>query len=101
MHVASVDGPPSHEMLHSYDVIGVRASSGVDVDVNVTAVPVTICWGAHVKPGVGVAEATPVPSGDTTAPTVSRQAQSRSLRRLEPIRPTNVGARAPFCRFGG
>ena len=41
VHVASVDGPPSHEMFHSYDVIGVRSSSGVDVDVNVTAVPVT------------------------------------------------------------
>jgi hypothetical protein len=99
--VDSVDGPPSQEMLHAYDVIGLRSSSGVDVDVKVTGVPVTTSWGAHVKSGVGVAEATPVPSGNTTAPTVSRHADNRSLRRLEPIRPMKRGGECPICRFGG
>ena len=47
--------------------------------------------------GVGTPKATPVPNGDMTAPIVSKQAQSRSLTRLGPIRPMNAEANARFA----
>jgi hypothetical protein len=47
--------------------------------VNVTVVPATTGFGAQSKSAIGCATATPVPSGDTTAPTVAKQAVSRSL----------------------
>jgi hypothetical protein len=53
--------------------------SRVDVEVNVTGVPATTGFGVQSKSAVGRARATPTPSGNTTAPTVSRQAVSRSL----------------------
>jgi len=53
---------------------------GVDLEVNVTVVPVTTGFGAQSKSAIGWASATPVPSGDTTAPTVAKQAVSRSLK---------------------
>jgi hypothetical protein len=60
-------------------VIGVFASVGVDVAVKVTVVPATTGFGAQSKSTVGTACAAPVPSGDTTAATVAKQAVSRSL----------------------
>jgi hypothetical protein len=65
----------SHRVLE----IGADGSDGVDVDVNVTGVPATTGFGAQSKSAVGRARATPAPSGDATAPTVSKQAASRSL----------------------
>jgi hypothetical protein len=64
---------------HRVITIGVDRSTGVDVDVNVTGVPATTGFGAQSKSAFGRARATPAPSGDTTAPTVSRQAASTSL----------------------
>jgi hypothetical protein len=52
---------------------------GVDVDVSVTVVPAMTGFGAQSKSAVGWASATPPPSGDTTAPTVAKQAVNRSL----------------------
>jgi hypothetical protein len=65
--------------FHSIREIGVAAFAGVEVDVNVTVVPATTGFGVQSKLAVGAATATPIPSGDTTTPTVSRQAVSRSL----------------------
>jgi hypothetical protein len=60
-------------------LIGRVASAGVDVDVSVTGVRATTGFGDQSKSAVGCARATPTPSGDTTAPTVAKQAVSRSL----------------------
>jgi hypothetical protein len=65
--------------FHSVLMIGVFAFVGLEVDVNVTVVPVTTGFGAQSKSAVSWASATPVPSGDTTAPTVAKQAVIRSL----------------------
>jgi hypothetical protein len=72
----SKPGWPSR--FHSILVIGLSGPAGVDVDVNVTAVPAMTGFGAQSKSAVGAATATPIPSGDTTAPTVAK-AVSRSL----------------------
>lgn len=74
-----ISNPRWPSKSHSILVIGVFASVGVDVDVNVTVVPATTGCGAQSKSAVGWASATPVPSGDTTAPTVAKQVVSRSL----------------------
>jgi hypothetical protein len=58
--------------------IDVDTSNG-EVDVNVTRLPATTGFGARSKSAAGRARATPDPSGDTTAPTASTQAVSRSL----------------------
>jgi hypothetical protein len=65
--------------FHSIPVIGMFTLAGLDVDVNVTVVPATTGLGAQSKSAVSWATATPVPSGDATAPTVAKQAASRSL----------------------
>jgi hypothetical protein len=51
-------------------------SSKVDLDVKVTGAPATTGSGAHSNLAFGSATATPTPSGETRAPTVSRQAVS-------------------------
>jgi hypothetical protein len=74
-----VSNPGWPSSFHAVLVIVAVASVGVDVDVNVTLVPATTGLGAQSKLAVGWATATPVPSGDTTAPTVAKQAASKSL----------------------
>jgi hypothetical protein len=74
-----VSNPSWPSRFQAVLVIVAVASVGVDVDVNVTLVPATTGLGAQSKLAVGWATATPVPSGDTTAPTVAKQAVSRSL----------------------
>jgi hypothetical protein len=74
-----ISKPGSPSRLHSIRVIGVSAPAGVEVAVKVTAVPATTGVGVHVKSTVGCASATPVPIGDTTAPTAAKQAVSKSL----------------------
>jgi hypothetical protein len=74
-----ISNPGWPSRFHSILVICMFASEGVDVDVNVTSVPATTGFGAQSKSAVGAATATPIPSGDTTAPTVAKQAVSRSL----------------------
>jgi hypothetical protein len=67
-------------MVHSAFVMGRCAWKGVDVEIKVTVVPETTGFGAQSKLAVGCcARATPTPSGDTTAPAVSKQAVTRSL----------------------
>jgi hypothetical protein len=73
-----ISNPGWPSRSHSVAMIRVYAA-GVDVDVNVTVVPATTGFGAQSKSAVGRATATPVPSGDTTALTVAKQAVSRSL----------------------
>src|ERR687891_2300444 len=70
--------------------IGMEGSSGVEVEVKVTDVPVTTGFGAQSKSAVGFPMATPTPSGDTTAASVSKHAVSRSLTRLMHIQEPNV-----------
>ena len=74
-----ISNPGWPSRFHSIRVIGVSASVGVEVAVKVTVVPATTGVGVQVKSRVGAAPATPVPRGDTTAPTVAKQAVSRSL----------------------
>jgi hypothetical protein len=74
-----VSNPGWPSRSQSILVIVVVASVGVDVDVNVTVVPVTTGFGAQSKSAIGWPSATPVASGDTTAPTVAKQAVNRSL----------------------
>jgi hypothetical protein len=74
-----VSNPGWPSRFHAILVIVAVASAGVDVDVKVTLVPATTGLGAQSKLAVGWAAASPVPSGDTTAPTVAKQAVSRSL----------------------
>jgi hypothetical protein len=77
--VGRVSNPGWPSRFHAILVIVAVSSVGVDVDVNVTLVPATTGLGAQSKLAVGWAAASPVPSGDTTAPTVAKQAVSRSL----------------------
>jgi hypothetical protein len=74
-----ISNPAWPSRFHSILVIVAVAFVGVDVDVNVTVVPATTGFGAQSKSAIGWATATPVASGDTTAPTVAKQAVSRSL----------------------
>jgi hypothetical protein len=92
-----ISKPGSPSRFHSILVIVAVALVGIDVDMNVTVVPATTGLGAQSKSAVGAATATPIPSGDTTAATVARQAVSRSLRSPMRIRLTNVGAIAPLA----
>jgi hypothetical protein len=76
-----ISNPGTPSRFHSMLVI--RVSAGVGVAVNVTGVPATTGVGVQVKSTVGgAASATPVPSGDTTAASVAKQAVTRSLRWL-------------------
>jgi hypothetical protein len=77
--VGLVSNPGWPSRFHAILVIVAVASVGVDVDVNVTLVPATTGLGAQSKLAVGWAAAIPVPSGDTTAPAVAKQAVIRSL----------------------
>ena len=74
-----ISNPGRPSRFHSVAMIGVYAFVGVDVDVNVTVVPARTGFGAQSKSAFGWATATPIPSGDTTALTVAKQAVSRSL----------------------
>ena len=74
-----ISNPGWPSRFHSIRVIGVSGSVGVEVAAKVTVVPATTGVGAQVKSTVGAASATPIPSGDTTAPTIAKQAVSRSL----------------------
>src|SRR5918992_1249522 len=80
-------------------VIGTEGSSGVDVDVKITDVPVTTGFGAQSKSAVGFPSATPTPNGDMTAASVSKQAASRGLTRLMRILKKKPGS-PPSLRFG-
>jgi hypothetical protein len=77
--VGRVSNPGWPSRFQAILVIVAVASVGVDVDVNVTLLPATTGLGVQSKLAVGLAAATPVPSGDTTAPTAAKQAVSRSL----------------------
>jgi hypothetical protein len=92
-----ISNPGWPSKFQSVLAIGVFASVGVDVEVNVTVVPDTTGFGAQSKSAVGGATASPIPSGDTTAPTVAKKAVRRSLRRPIRIRLTNVGVIAPLA----
>jgi hypothetical protein len=70
--------------------IGIAGSSGADVEVKVTEVPVTTGFGAQSKSAVGFPMATPTPSGDTTTASVSKQAVSRSRTGLVDIQEENA-----------
>jgi hypothetical protein len=74
-----ISNPGLPSRSQSVPVIGLLAFMGVDVEMIVTMVPATTGFGAQSKSAVGWAMATPIPSGDTTAPTVAKQAVSSSL----------------------
>src|ERR687895_1074779 len=78
-------------------VIGTEGSSGVDVDVKITDVPVTTGFGAQSKSAVGFPSATPTPNGDTTAASVSKHAASRGLTWLMCILENKRRAAHPAC----
>ncbi|HEV3378893.1 MAG TPA: hypothetical protein VG126_16600 [Thermoleophilaceae bacterium] len=59
--------------------IGTEGSTGVDVEVKVTEVPVTTGFGAQSKSAVGLPMATPTPTGDMTAASVSEHVVRRHL----------------------
>ena len=90
-----ISNPGTPSRFHSMLVIGV--SAGVGVALNVTGVPATTGVGVHVKSTVGAASATPVPSGDTTAATVAKQAVTRSLRWPIRIPGNQRGPLEPAC----
>jgi hypothetical protein len=63
---------------HVIFTIGMPGSK-VEVDVKVTGAPAITVVGVHSKLAFGYPSATPTPTGDTTAPTINRQAVSRAL----------------------